>query len=471
MGLEVDAKTRVIGAVCGLLGLVGSAVAQPTITNATQGTTHATLADAVSASNPDDVIEIGEGVLYERGVILANRVLTIRGQGAGQTIIDGDHIVGRILNIRAGSNIVLEDMTLRNGLAQTNGGYGGGAIRVNADAWLTVRDCAFENNHDNDDGFGAIILDSLNPAHIERCVFSANTGFFGASIGVWGGGPVTVAGCLFTGDNGLVSVYVSPGGSGDGARLTNCTFADLGTTYGVMANTSDTFLDNCAIDDSTDGAVVVNSGTLTATRCLYPGATGDNIDGVPTFANPGAGDYSLAAGSLGIDAGDSFATATYCEDTTIGGAPRLADDPATTDTGVPIFGETVDIGAYEFGAAQPPLIEGQPVSVLTEIGSTAEFSVEAPDAVYFNWYKHGVRLTDDAMYSGTETPTLTVSVLDGSAAGLYSAKVSTSGRVEVSVPAGLVIVPNLCLADFNEDGLVNTGDVLSFLNVYTAGCP
>ena len=46
------------------------------------------------------------------------------------------------------------------------------------------------------------------------------------------------------------------------------------------------------------------TGVLETTRCLYAGATGDNIDGVPTFVDPINGDYRLAAGSLGIDAAD-----------------------------------------------------------------------------------------------------------------------------------------------------------------------
>ena len=35
----------------------------------------------------------------------------------------------------------------------------------------------------------------------------------------------------------------------------------------------------------------------------------------------------------------------------------------------------------------------------------------------------------------------------------------------------VVFLGDRCPGDFNEDGVVNTLDVLSFLNAWTAGCP
>ncbi len=377
MGLDVDVKTRAIGAVCGLLGFVGSAVAQPTITNTTQGTTHATLADAVSASTNGDVIEIGEGVLYEQGLTLSNRSLTIRGVSASETILDGDHVVGRIFSVRSGSSMVFEKMTMRNGVAQPNGGLGGGAIRCGGDASIIVRDCVLDGNDDNNESFGAVSLATSGSSRFERCVFTNNTGRT-ATFGMIGpSGAATIAGCLFVNEStgeGVVQNYT------DGElRIINCTFVDAQSPVMCILRNGTNALTNCAFDGSAT-AIVVDNGITTTSFCVFPGATGTNIDGLPTFVDAGSGDYRLAVGSLGIDVGDTLTASSALGLIDLGGAPRLNDDPATVDAGVPMFGMSIDAGAFEYA-------------------------------------------------------------------------------------------PATCAADFNEDGLVNTGDVLSFLNVYTAGCP
>jgi hypothetical protein len=77
------------------------------------------------------------------------------------------------------------------------------------------------------------------------------------------------------------------------------------------------------------------------------GFAGDgNIDAAPLFVDAPAGDFRLAPGSAGIDAGDNGTIAGWLV-TDLAGAPRFVDDPATGDTGLgkaPI----TDMGAYEF---------------------------------------------------------------------------------------------------------------------------
>ncbi len=77
----------------------------------------------------------------------------------------------------------------------------------------------------------------------------------------------------------------------------------------------------------------------------FPG-TG-NIDADPLFVDSDGGDYRLSAGSPCIDAGDN--TAIPFKTTDLDGNPRLIDDRATPDTGVPfVNGPIVDMGAYEY---------------------------------------------------------------------------------------------------------------------------
>jgi hypothetical protein len=58
------------------------AYAYPTITNLTQSTTHATIADAVAAANPADVIELSPGT-YSEAPVNINQAVTIQGPNAG----------------------------------------------------------------------------------------------------------------------------------------------------------------------------------------------------------------------------------------------------------------------------------------------------------------------------------------------------------------------------------------------------
>ena len=61
------------------------------------------------------------------------------------------------------------------------------------------------------------------------------------------------------------------------------------------------------VASASSGANAIDAGgavALNITRSLYPGATRDNIDGVPTFVDAANDDLRLAVGSLGIDAAD-----------------------------------------------------------------------------------------------------------------------------------------------------------------------
>ena len=66
----------------------------------------------------------------------------------------------------------------------------------------------------------------------------------------------------------------------------------------------------------------------------------------PLFVDSAAGDYRLSPGSPAIDAGHNWAIVELAT-TDLDGNPRLADDPATAESGcgVPVI---VDVGAYEY---------------------------------------------------------------------------------------------------------------------------
>ena len=58
-----------------------------------------------------------------------------------------------------------------------------------------------------------------------------------------------------------------------------------------------------------------------------------------------------------------------------GGLPRVVDDPASSNWGVPLFGATPDMGAHEY---QPPACDGD---------VNGDGVVNVPDLllVLFNW--------------------------------------------------------------------------------------
>ncbi len=100
--------------------------------------------------------------------------------------------------------------------------------------------------------------------------------------------------------------------------------------YGTTFDTDST--SSISTDYSDYPETRTGSGTITEAHQL-------NVD--PGFANAGAGDYSLAAGSPLIDAGDPAGIVAGESLTDLAGNPRLA-------------GPRLDIGTYEFQPPPPP---------------------------------------------------------------------------------------------------------------------
>ncbi len=85
-----------------------------TITVCSSGCDYVTIQAAVSAAAPNDTINVMEGTYIENVTI--STTLTIRGTGAGSTIIDGN-ANGTVLIIRPGIVVTMTDLGITNGLA------------------------------------------------------------------------------------------------------------------------------------------------------------------------------------------------------------------------------------------------------------------------------------------------------------------------------------------------------------------
>ncbi|HZW10685.1 MAG TPA: kelch repeat-containing protein [Phycisphaerales bacterium] len=137
-------------------------------------------------------------------------------------------------------------------------------------------------------------------------------------------------------------------------------------------------------------------------------------------------------------------------------------------------GELVVFGGWRGGQhdttlmrrfVDPGVIVQQPRSLAVDEGEFAAFSVVAlGQGIGYQWLKDGVEI------AGATGPAL---LLEGAAvadAGGYSVRLSGwCGELESEVAT--LAVRERCAADFNEDGTVDTRDVISFLSGWSTGCP
>jgi len=266
---------------------------------------------------------------------------------------------------------------------------------------------------------------------------------FGGTAGVFAiGGQPIIANCLFA-DNATLGQYADGAlrvQLADGTRVSNCTFANntapnafAGRPTGLFLFRASAEVDNCVLWGNSVAGVVneatqfsafgtgvvysVNNSVVEGWSGSFDGT--DTIDADPAFVDASGGDYTLGAGSPGIDMGNNAAVpadeldldgdADQAEALPVDLAwnERFLDDPDTADTGTgtnPI----VDAGAFEYqpGVSCAADFNGDGLLDFFDLSAfLAAFSAENPSA------------------------------------------------------------------DFNNDGLFDFFDVSTYLNLFSAGCP
>ena len=100
---------------------------------------------------------------------------------------------------------------------------------------------------------------------------------------------------------------------------------------------------------------------------------------------------------------------------------------------------------WELIAVDQPLINEQPASQYRQAGTTASFTVTAvgAGALSYQWFRDGVRLSDDGRITGTATSTLTVADVWQADVGRYSALVLNDCGSTRSQMAVLTLDPKL----------------------------
>jgi hypothetical protein len=248
----------------------------------------------------------------------------------------------------------------------------GGAMFLLSGLTTTITHCRFFGNvADRIDGSGstggAIELAVVNTA-ITNSLFSGNFSERGGAIstGVLAGGSLTLDSCTFTGNTALESAgairLLDLPGTG---VVRNCVFwgnsdaSGTGLSAQIGPAVPDVAFSLIQDDDPNDASIP------------FGGAANGNIDDAPMFVDPDGADDTvgtedddprLAAGSPGIDAGDSSVvpldTADVDEDGDVlertpydlAHNARFANDPGILDTGVadpPDYPLVVDMGAFE----------------------------------------------------------------------------------------------------------------------------
>jgi hypothetical protein len=298
----------------------------------------------------------GASVSISSSLFEDNSVPDQRG-GAIQTIDSTLSIAGSTFrNNRTGGgdagaiNAVNGSVSVSDSLFEANiaSGGSGGAISLRSAATLSVVGSTFIANQAQSGSGGAVAARDTGIITLDRCTLRGNSAPSGSGGGASGRGSAQL-----TITNSVLVGSLAPSGSGaavavrdtSGMNVINCTIIDSGQFAVRNSGSSNLNVANTIVRGGTAPLTLGSRINITYSNIEGGFAGTGNIDAPALFVNAAGGDYRLAAGSAGIDAGSNTAAAVLTLD--LGGEPGFQDDAATADTGegaAPI----VDIGAHEF---------------------------------------------------------------------------------------------------------------------------
>jgi hypothetical protein len=296
------------------------------------------------AASAGDTISITDAVHSEANITISKN-LTIQGQGATNTAVDGTGIGGTVFSINLGVTATIQNLTIRNGVGP---GFEAGGIQN--EGTVSVNNSTLSGNSASAYAGG---IRNNGTITISNSTLSGNSSGDGGGI-YNGDGTTTISNSTLSGNSAS-----SEGGGlfNNPAANTAVTTISFSTLSGNSAGYAGGGIYNAGGPTTIKNAIVANSS---GGDCYGPlAALGTNLDtdgncGTTNFTQvtsaqlnlgplalnpPGTTDtLALLAGSVAIDA------ATDCTD--------VSGNPVTTDQrGVarPDAGESAcDIGAFEF---------------------------------------------------------------------------------------------------------------------------
>ena len=433
-----------------------------------------TITAAISAGINGDVIEIAPG-LYPENLVISDKDLTLRNAGGGTVTVFGQSLDKCLRTSGATTDTVLEGIIFTDGFSAT----AGGGVSIEGGSHAIISDCYIENSSSTTVGGGLYV--SGTAIVTNTTIRNNTTTSNGGGIYLNGSQQSTFIGCTIEQNSAAEGGGLAYAAAGDIADFSGCTFflnsassrggaiAVLGTT---LSGTVD--LDQCVLEmnhaDGAGGAIwisdkdvfralnsvfannnavgiggaVRNEQVFEAINCTFVGNSVDATGVNDTFeSNRPDADTNLlncivVNDSSGSHAGAGNYLVTYslipeAFDVVPDSNGNFNADPMFTDELMGDYSLMAGSGAIDAGNSQGSLGGVNILNVLTDLAGNVR-NLDDPDTTNI----------------GLSTWELCIDL----------------GAYEYQPAAG-----QSCVADINNDGVLNFFDVSAFLAAFGAGCP
>lgn len=319
-----------------------------TLTVCSSTCNYTSIAAAIAAASSDDTISVQFRAVDYESNIEVSKDLTIEGQGASSTTIDGGGSAGPtggspgpVFIIDSGVTATIQDMTVSNGY---NSGDGGGI--VNNGGALTIKDAAVSGNTSASNG-GGIANDGA--LEIDNSTLSGNIASLYAGGILNSSGTLTITNSTFS-DN--QAAYVDGGAIYNLDTVTISFSTIAGNTGNGLYNAGTATVDNSIIGNNTGGDCAGNALT----------DEGANLDSDRSCVNLSTNNSFTTSSQLDLGPLTLNSPGTTKTMALLSGSPAI--DAAPNCNGYDVNGNIVTVTTDQRGVSRP-----QPTGGACDIGA------------------------------------------------------------------------------------------------------